>query len=251
VIRKRTWIVILVLLVAVLIFARTSPGTATVTWLSDFLEFYTGAFALVAMSAVVVAGVVAAQQSLPARFRILVQAAHHATALMTVGFLAAHILLKVMEAHSSVLDILVPFMGGQERARWVGLGTIASDLMILVVATGLMRGRFVSNPRKWVWRTLHILAYAIWPLSIVHGLLAGRPAAWWVTGSYLLCLAFVVVAILARLPQLIRERSQIGGHRPLPREERPAADVPRVEVPDEQFWRLLRAEAKQWIGDRG
>jgi hypothetical protein len=242
------WVVTAVLLVAVLVGARTSTGTATVAWLRSFLEFYSGVFALLAMTATVVAGVIAAQHAMPARFRILVQATHRATALMTVGFLVAHILLKIMEAHASVLDILVPFLGGQDRARWVGLGTIASDLLILVMATGVMRGRFVGNRRPWLWRTLHGLAYAMWPLGIVHGLLAGRTPKWWVTLSYVVCFAFVAVAALARLPQVVRNRNMIGAHRPTP--PPPRADVPPVEVPDEQFWRLLRAEAKQWIGDR-
>jgi len=239
------WIVTGVLLVTVLIGARTSTGTATVAWLRGFLEFYSGVFALLAMTATVVAGVVAAQHAVPARFRIFVQAAHRATALMTVGFLVAHILLKVMEAHAGVLDILVPFLGGQDRTFWVGLGTIASDLLILVMATGVMRGRFVGNRRPWLWRSLHGLAYAMWPLGILHGLLAGRSPTWWVTASYVVCFVFVAVAALARLPRIVRNRNMIGAHRPAPR-----ADLPHVEVPDEQFWRLLRAEAKQWIGDR-
>jgi hypothetical protein len=263
--RTRTWIVTGVLLVVVLVAARTGPGTATVAWLRSFLEFYTGVFALLAMTATVVAGVVAAPHALPARFRILVQATHRATALMTVGFLVAHILLKIMEAHASVLDVLVPFLGGQDRARWVGLGTIASDLLIVLMATGVMRGRFVGNRRPWLWRTLHGLAYAAWPLAIAHGLLAGRTPKWWVTLSYLICLAFVAAAALARLPRVIRDRHMIGAHRAGPRGDVPRGDVPwddmprgdvrrgdgpPVEVPDEQFWRLLRAEAKQWIGDR-
>jgi hypothetical protein len=236
--RTRTWIVTLVLLAAVLMGARTATGTAAVAWLRGFLEFYSGVFALLAMTATVVAGVVAAQHSVPARFRIFVQATHRATALMTVGFLVAHVLLKIMEAHASVLDTLVPFLGGEDRARWIGLGTIASDLLILMMATGVMRGRFVGNRRPWLWR-------------IVHGLLAGRTPKWWVTLSYVVCFAFVAVAALARLPRVVRDRHMIGAHRPTsPRTARPATGIPPVEVPDEQFWRLLRAEAKQWIGDR-
>ena len=246
---RKTWLITLVLLVVVLVVARTPPGTALVTWLRGFLEFFSGVFALLAMTATAVAGALMALHAVPARFRILLQAAHRAGALMTVGFLAAHVLLKIMEAHASVLDILVPFLGGQDRARYVGLGTIASDLLILVMATGVMRGRFVGNRRPWLWRTVHGLAYTVWPLAIVHGLLAGRTPKWWVTASYVICLIFVAVAALARVPQTIRARHMVGGHRAAPRASAPSG-APGVEVPDEQFWRLLRAEAKQWIGER-
>jgi DMSO/TMAO reductase YedYZ heme-binding membrane subunit len=262
-------VTVLVLLAVVLLFARTPPGTSLVTWLHGFLEFFSGAFALVALSAATVAGTIAAQQSVPARLRILMQAAHRATALMAVAFLAAHILLKVMEAHATALDTLVPFLDGQDRALYVGLGTIASDLMIIIVATGVMRGRFAGHRRPWVWRTVHGLAYAAWPVAIIHGLLAGRTPKLWVTLSYLVCLGVVAVAILARLPRLIRRRKLTGTYRHAPRSGTRAPGAartgasgasrgsgaggdgePAAEVPDEQFWRLLRAEAKQWMGNR-
>lgn len=266
--RIRTWPVVLVLLAGVLVGARTPQGTATVTWLRGFLEFYSGVFALVGLTAATVAGAVAAHDAVPARFRILTQAAHRATALMSIAFLAAHILLKIMEAHASVLDTLVPFLGGQDRALYVGLGTIASDLTILLVATGIMRGRFAGHRRPWLWRTVHALAYAMWPLAIAHGLLAGRAPKWWVTASYLVCLGLVALLVLARLPRMIRRRHLTGTRRSAPRTEGRAAGraagaraggvsganagagEPAAEVPDEEFWRMLRAEAKQWIGDR-
>src|SRR5262249_19938919 len=146
-----------------------------------FLEFFSGVFALVAMTGAVVFGVIAAEAGMPARFRILAQAAHRATALMTIAFLVAHILLKVMEAHASILDVLIPFAGEKQRLLYVGLGTIATDILILVMATGILRGRFAAERRPWVWRTIHALAYFVWPLAILHGLLAGRTPKWWVT----------------------------------------------------------------------
>jgi hypothetical protein len=270
-IRTGPTLVVLILLAGVLVGARTSQGAATVTWLRGFLEFYSGVFALVGLTTATVAGAIAAHHAVPARFRILTQAAHRATALMSIAFLAAHILLKIMEAHASVLDTLVPFLGGQDRALYVGLGTIASDLTILLVATGIMRGRFAGHRRPWLWRTVHGLAYAMWPLAIAHGLLAGRTPKWWVTLSYLICLGLVAMVVLARLPRMIRRRHLTGTHRHAPRTggrdagvrgSAPAAGAsgadagtsgtgePAVEVPDEQFWRMLRAEAKQWIGDR-
>jgi hypothetical protein len=238
-IRARPTLITLALLAGVLIRARTSRGTTSVLWLRGFLEFYSGVFALLAMTATVVAGVVAAQRG-PARFRILAQAAHRATAFMTVGFLVAHVLLKIMESHANVLDTVVPFGSG---LFYVGLGTIASDVLILVMATGLLRGRFAGG-RPWIWRAVHALAYAMWPLSIVHGLVAGRTPKAWVTISYVVCMALVLVAVLARLPRIFRDRRMVpSGTSAKPP---PAAD----DVPDAEFWRSLRAEAAQWIGER-
>jgi predicted ferric reductase len=242
----------LVLLVVVLVYAETPTGSSTVTWLRGFLEFYTGVFALLAMTAAVVAGVVAAQSGAPARFRILAQAAHRSTALMTIGFLVAHVLLKVMEAHASVLDVLIPFAGGRQRLLYIGLGTIATDLLILVMATGVLRGRFAAERRPWVWRTIHALAYAVWPLAIVHGLLAGRTPKWWVTWSYIICAALVAVVGLSRLPRLARDRRTIRDRKgsPVPHESRAERTMAAEDVPDQEFWSSLRAEAAQWIGQR-
>lgn len=139
-----------------------------------FLEFYVGVFTLVATTTAVAVGVAATQRLVSVQMRILFQGVHRAMAVMAVGFLVAHIVLKVMEAHASVFDAFLPFTGHGRHAVLVGLGTIAGDMLVVIVGTGVARGRFVTHPRPWLWRTVHGMAYVMWPVAIFHGLLAGQ-----------------------------------------------------------------------------
>lgn len=235
------------LLVAVLAGAFTRRGAQTVTWLHDFLEFFSGAFALVGLSAAVVAGLAASWRLTPVRLRVLAQSAHRATVVMSMSFLVAHIVLKEMERHASVLDTVVPFTGTHGRVLWIGLGTIAGDLMVMIYATGALRGRFIGGRRGWTWRVLHIIAYLCWPIAILHGLKAGRTPKEWVTLSYVACAALVAVVALARLVSSLRRRGATR-RRPAPVADRPPVrpDPRAQDVPDERFWAELKAEAAQW-----
>ncbi|GII58677.1 hypothetical protein Pth03_70660 [Planotetraspora thailandica] len=237
-------------LAAVLAGGSTERGALAVDRLRAFLEFYSGVFALVGLSAAVVAGLAASERFLPIRLRILAQAAHRAAAAMSMSFLASHVLLKVLQGHASVLDVAVPFEGGQSRALWIGLGTIASDMMIIVFATGVARGRFIGKGRPWTWRVLHIAAYLCWPVAVAHGLNAGRAAKDWVTMSYVACLTLVAVLAVARFLSWAHMRATTGrrGTR-TPSRTAPDPLIPETSgVPDEQFWAELKAEAASWTG---
>ncbi|MCW2912287.1 MAG: hypothetical protein JWN52_355 [Actinomycetia bacterium] len=242
-----------VLLAGVLGGGSTQRGAVVVAQIRASLEFYAGVLVLLALTATVVAGLVAAGRVAPVRLRILAQSAHRAAAVMAVSFLVAHVLLKLMERHAAVIDVVVPFSGGRGgRDLYLGLGTIASDLMILVLVTGVARGRYIGGAHPWMWRMLHSIAYISWPIAIVHGLMAGRTPKPWVTWSYVVCFALVVFAAMARLVATVFRRKgavRRGGAR----ERRPVApiDQPTVHaIPDEEFWSALKAETTQWIGGR-
>jgi hypothetical protein len=185
-----------------------------------FLAFYSGVFALVALSFTVVAGLLAADHAvLSVRYRLTAQAAHRAATLVALVFLVSHIAAKVLTGRVGPADAIAPFLA-PGRTFYVGLGTLAVDLLALVVATGVLRHRFAGAPR--LWRVLHVTAYLAWPLSIVHGLLAGRRPAWWVTWSYGLCLIAVALALLARAFLVVRPI------RPTP--QRPRGDLSAAPV---------------------
>jgi hypothetical protein len=121
--------------------------------------------------------------------------------------------LEILAHRSHVIDAFVPFLA-HGRRFYIGLGTVASDLVVLLIITGIARGRFASR-RPWTWRVIHATAYLAWPLSIVHGLLAGRPARPYVDWSYGACVAAVALALVIRFAATIRSRREKAPH-PLP-----------------------------------
>jgi hypothetical protein len=196
----------------------TAPGAAVASAGYRFLEYYTGVFALVALSLTVMGGLSATNRSvLLARHRVLLQTAHRLTALLALGCLVVHITLKVVETHASALDVFVPFLSPHRRL-FMGLGTIAFYLMVFLAWTGVIRARFAQSPRPWLWRVMHIAAYPAWLLAIVHGLSSGRHAAAWVSASYALCAAAVALGLLVRVgvARGRRTASTTGIVRPVP-----------------------------------
>ncbi|MDN3358708.1 hypothetical protein [Actinomadura sp. DC4] len=188
----------------------TRPGSGAVARLRDMLEYVAGVFALLALTEAVLSGVAAAEALVPVRFRLVIQSTHRATTVIAIGFLAAHVALKINEGHAALLDAVVPFSSGRGRSVWIGLGTLASDLLLLVVVTGLLRARFAAGRWPWLWRTFHVAAYAMWPLAVLHGLMAGRAAKTWVVLGYAVCAAAILLAVASRLPRLVRERRVVS-----------------------------------------
>jgi hypothetical protein len=151
---------------------------------------------------------------------------------------------------------VVPFL---DTNFAISLGIVASDLVIVIIGTGVLRGRFAVHGRPWVWRSLHATAYLMWPLAIWHGLAAGRPTLGsWVQWSYYICMVLVAVALVARLPGILRERQRLAPRsmaRPRSEEEELAGAGSKggrgvEELPDADFWAELRTAAGPWIGGR-
>ncbi|MGW2251691.1 hypothetical protein ACWCXH_16030 [Kitasatospora sp. NPDC001660] len=179
---------------------------------ADFLDYFTGVFTLLALTGAVVGGLVATDRLvLTPRLRVAVQSVHRATAITALGFLGTHIAVKVLERHAAPQTAVLPFSGGATFA--VGLGTVAADLLVLIAATGAVRGRFAGGRRPWLWRVLHTTAYACWPVAIAHGLAAGRQAHTWVVWSYGLCAAVVALALLVRALAFAGRRKTDARHR--------------------------------------
>lgn len=172
-----------------------------------FMLSYSGVFALIALTAAVAAGLVATDNIVMAPAgRVVSQAVHRALSLAAVGFLVTHVLLEILAHRSRAIDAVVPFLASG-RTLYLGLGTLASDLVLLIVVTGVARRRFAAH---WpaTWRVIHVGAYLGWPLAIMHGLLGGRPAKPYVDWSYGACLAAVALALVIRLVSATRSRGE-------------------------------------------
>ena len=184
----------------------TRQGRVIIVAVQRFLLFYSGVFALVALTAAVGAGLLAAGKlALSPRRRVAVQAVHRAVSLVALAALATHIVLEIAARRARTADAFVPFLA-HGRTFYMGLGTIASDLVVLIIATGIVRRRFAAGRVPWAWRVLHVTAYLAWPFAILHGLQAGRPARPYVDWSYAACLAAAGLALVVRYVATVRGR---------------------------------------------
>ncbi len=116
---------------------------------------------------------------------------HRNLSLLALAFTAAHVLTTMTDSFVpiSLQDAFVPFISPY-RPFWLGLGAIASDLLIALTVTSLLRARLGHRS----WRLVHWAAYLCWPVAVLHGLGTGSDTRTrWVLAVTLLC----VVAIAA------------------------------------------------------
>lgn len=133
---------------------------------------------------------------------------HRNLTLLAICIVVLHVVTTVLDGYTPILltDALIPFVSAY-RPVWLGLGAVAFDLLLALVATSLLRARI--GYRTWRW--VHWLAYASWPVALVHALGTGSDARFaWLQLVGVLCVVVVVLAVVARfglrhdLPQLVR-----------------------------------------------
>ena len=162
-----------------------------------YLTRATGGVAIILLTASVALGVLDVARVTTKRMpRFIVDGAHRTTSLLAVAFLAVHILTAVLDTFVSItlVDAVVPFVGSY-RPFWLGLGAVAFDLLIALIFTSLVR-RFLGHR---TWRATHWLAYACWPIALLHGLGTGSDTkSIWMLAISLGGLAVVLVAVCWR-----------------------------------------------------
>ncbi len=93
---------------------------------------------------------------------------------------------------------------------WLGLGSLALDLILVVVLTSLLRHRL---PHR-AWRSLHLLSYPIWAVALAHGIGIGTdarsgPGLWTsLAGAGMVALAVVVRLGLVAVGSLRARRAE-------------------------------------------
>lgn len=206
--------VIVATVVLALVAERSQHGRSIVSGVFEFLLTYMGVFALIGATTAVGVGLVATDRIImKPGHRVVAQAVHRGVSLATLTSLVAHIVLEIVAHKSRVIDSVVPFLAGN-RTLYVGLGTVASDLIVLIVITGFLRGRFAGQ-HPAAWRAIHAIAYFAWPLSIIHGLMAGRTAKPYVDWSYGACVALVALGLGIRFAATVRADEEKLAH-PVP-----------------------------------
>jgi hypothetical protein len=158
----------------------------------------TGVVALLLLTAGVVLGVLTSTRWATPRWpRFVVSGLHRSVTLLALAFVAIHVLTTVLDGYTPIglKDSVLPF-ASQYRPIWVGLGAVAFDLLLAVIVTSLLRAHFGYR----AWRLVHWLAYASWPVALVHGLGTGSDVrAGWFGLLAMLSVASVVAAVLWRV----------------------------------------------------
>ena len=157
-----------------------------------------GAISLILLSTVVCLGLLTRlRASTPGWPSFLTAAVHRDLALVSLVFLALHIITAVVDPFTSlgIVAAAVPF-GSSYRTLWLGLGTLSFELGLAVGLTSLFRR--VVGAR--LWRSVHWLAYACWPLALLHSLGTGTDAhSAWLLGITIVCIGAVLGCLVARV----------------------------------------------------
>jgi sulfoxide reductase heme-binding subunit YedZ len=139
------------------------------------------------------------------------QEIHRRISIMAVVFLGLHVLTSILDTYVTIgwLAVVVPFASPYSRF-WVGLGTVALDLMIAVFVSSLLRARL----RPGTWRGIHWLAYASWPIALAHTFGLGTDAGeQWVIAVGAACVVAVGLSLAWRMYAVTR-RTTIGSPSP-------------------------------------
>lgn len=130
---------------------------------------------------------------------------HRNFSLLAAGFLVIHVGTLLLDSYAQLraIDVVVPFLGNYEPL-WQGLGTVAFDLVLALMVTGLLRHRLSPG----TFRAIHWLNYALWPIALAHSIGNGTDGtATWFLVSAIVCSVCVLAAAIWRLSSHYLEHS--------------------------------------------
>jgi predicted ferric reductase len=170
-------------------------SSSTTYW---YLTRSTGVVALILLTLVVVLGVINVSR-LSSDFwpRFVTDSLHRRVSLLAVVFLTVHILTAVLDTYVSIglLDAVIP-LHSSYRPVWLGLGAIAFDMLLTLIISSLLRARIGRR----AWRAVHWLAYACWPIAVLHGIGTGTDVHQvWMLAIDAMCVASVVGVVTLRM----------------------------------------------------
>lgn len=152
-----------------------------------------GVVALVMLTLSVVLGVVARSgRPVLGMERFAWQRIHRDAALTATGLVTIHVTSLLFDSYARLrlIDLVMPMIGAY-KPFWQGLGTLAVDILIAVVLTALTRGWIGQR----AFHVVHWATYALWPISVLHGLGNGTDAGegWFIGLTIACCVAVVAV----------------------------------------------------------
>jgi sulfoxide reductase heme-binding subunit YedZ len=178
----------------------------------------TGVVTMLLLTVVLLLGILVNRQGrLPGLPSFAVTGLHRNVSLLAVAFLAIHVITAIVDPYVTIglTAAVVPFVAGY-KPFWLGLGAVSLDLIAALIVTSLARARVSRR----AWRGIHWVAYAAWPLAVVHSLGSSSDArSGLVLGVLAGCALAVAAALAWRLSRAARE---------IPRAARAAATLSRM-----------------------
>lgn len=175
-----------------------------------YLTRGTGAVSLVLLTVSVVLGIVGSLRvSAQGWPRFAIDTVHRDVSLLAIAVLVVHIATSVLDSFApiSLTASVIPFVSNY-RPLWLGLGAVSFDLLLALAITSLVRRRLGYGR----WRAVHWLAYACWPIAVLHGLGTGTDTkVWWMLVLTAACVGAVLVAVCVRVARAQPGRAELRG----------------------------------------
>ena len=133
---------------------------------------------------------------------------HRFVGLAATLLVVLHMGLLFLDPYAKLrlIDFVVPFLGAY-RPVWQGLGTVAFDVLIVVIITSLLRRRLGLR----IFRAVHWTTYLLWPIAMAHSLGNGTDVGRaWFLGFAGVCALMVAVTLVWRLRANFTEYVDVG-----------------------------------------
>jgi sulfoxide reductase heme-binding subunit YedZ len=157
-----------------------------------------GVVTLVLLTGVVVLGILTTNRAQLGRLpRFVTLGLHRSISLLSIVFLTIHVVTAVVDPYAAVglVQLVLPVPTGS-YSIWLGLGALSLDVLAAVIVTSLLRRRLSQR----VWKSVHWLSYASWPLAFAHSLGIGTDTgSTWFLAVAVTCTAAIAVATVWRL----------------------------------------------------
>jgi predicted ferric reductase len=164
-----------------------------------YISRASGLIALLLLTATMLLGITGVMRfAAPGWPRFVLAHLHRNLALLTLAFLVVHVSTAVIDPYAGIswIDTVVPFISSYETFC-LGLGVVAIELLLALVATSVLRTRIGLR----TWRMVHWAGYACWPIAVIHGLgIGGQDTQTpWMLAPALGCVALVVGGLIWRV----------------------------------------------------
>ena len=126
---------------------------------------------------------------------------HRFTALLGIAFGTLHALVLLGDQYMNytLTQLLVPFTGSNLQARMGGLRAIR----LLPVVGGFLQLLHADKLGVYAWRSIHMLSFALFLMTLVHGLNSGTDSAtlpaqalyWTSAASVLICSIYRIFVV--------------------------------------------------------